>query len=113
MSSIGAISSVGASSAAGGAQAAGAGGGIGNANEAFPAGNSGTSKPTGNGGLGPNRGITSNMSTRDFVTLAQKASGGGNMKDIKEMIKVMLALQILEETMEAVGEIIDNFITNE
>ena len=38
------------------------------------------------------------------------SSSGGGMKDLKEMINMVLALQILQKTMEAVSEIIDNFV---
>jgi hypothetical protein len=38
------------------------------------------------------------------------SSSGDNMKNVKDMINMVLALQLLEKTMEAVGEIVDNFI---
>ena len=89
---------------------------------AAPAG--GSSKPSGPAGgsvspsaptgqPGANRGMLSNMPSSDFVSLTQKmSSSGDNMKSVKDMINMVLALQLLEKTMEAVGEIVDNFIGN-
>ena len=76
--------------------------------------------PTSGGeqGNGPNafsdRGIDSNMSSKDFVTLTQRAeSSSGGMKDMKDMINMVLALQLLQKTMEATTEIIDNFFNSD
>jgi hypothetical protein len=65
----------------------------------FPAGQSTANNP--------------NMSTSDFVTLTQKiAKGGksGGLTDIMDMIKMIVALQILQKTVEATGKIIDSFM---
>jgi|TARA_R100000315_G_C5219850_1_gene131975 hypothetical protein len=78
-----------------------------------PSGPSGGSMPPSavGGQPGANRGMLSNMSSSDFVSLTQKmSSSGDNMKNVKDMINMVLALQLLEKTMEAVGEIVDNFI---
>tara|TARA_R110002096_G_scaffold392220_1_gene587146 strand:- start:3165 stop:3326 length:162 start_codon:yes stop_codon:yes gene_type:complete len=51
------------------------------------------------------------MSTRDFVSLTEQVSKGGNeTKDIMDMMKMIVALQIMQKTMEATGKIIDSFI---
>lgn len=114
MSTIGSVGAVGAGAGAGGAQATNPASqsnqkqGVASNNQAIPG--------LGNEqGAGPSsvssRGIDRNMSSKDFVTLTQKmSSSGGGMKDLKEMINMVLALQILQKTMEAVSEIIDNFV---
>jgi len=51
------------------------------------------------------------MSTKDFVSLLKGVNGtDDNMKNIKEMVKVMMALEILEKTMEAVSDILENVL---
>jgi len=114
MSTVGSIGAVGAGAGAAGAQTtkpispSGHDQGVGANNQPMP----GLGCEQGNGAsASPSRGIDSNMSSRDFVTLTQKmSSSGGGMKDLKEMINMVLAIQILQKTMEAVSEIIDNFI---
>jgi|TARA_R110000824_G_scaffold38491_4_gene117526 hypothetical protein len=55
--------------------------------------------------------LSNNMSTRDFVSLTEQVSKGGNeTKDIMDMMKMIVALQIMQKTMEATGKIIDSFI---
>ena len=55
-----------------------------------------------------------NMSTRDFVTLTEQVGKGANEpKDIMDMMKMVIALQILQKTLEATSEIIDSFISGE
>jgi len=51
------------------------------------------------------------ISTKDFISLLKGVNGtDDNMKNIKEMVKVMMALEILEKTMEAVSDIIENVL---
>jgi len=114
MSTIGSIGAVGAGANAGGAQATNP---ASSSNQKQGATSDNLAVPgSGNDqGIGPSavssRGIDSNMSSKDFVTLTQKmSSSGGGMKDLKEMINMVLALQILQKTMEAVSEIIDSFV---
>ena len=57
--------------------------------------------------------IAEKISTKDFVSLTESMKGSGdNMKNIKEMVKVIMALQILEKTMEATADIIENVLGN-
>ena len=114
MSTIGSIGAVGAGANAGGAQATNP---ASQSNQKQGATSDNLAVPgSGNDqGIGPSavssRGIDSNMSSKDFVTLTQKmSSSGGGMKDLKEMINMVLALQILQKTIEAVSEIIDSFV---
>lgn len=59
------------------------------------------------------RPVAEKLSTKDFVSLTESMRGSdGNMKSIKEMIKVIMALQILEKTMEATADIIENVLGN-
>ena len=54
------------------------------------------------------------MSTRDFISLAEQVGKGNNeTKDIMDMMKMIVALQIMQKTMEATGKIIDSFIKGE
>jgi hypothetical protein len=64
--------------------------------------------------LGPNFDpITERMSTKDFVSLSQGIAGTEDpMKTIKDMMKLIMALQILEKTMEATADIIENVLGN-
>ena len=50
------------------------------------------------------------ISTSDFVTLTQKTQSGEKctMKDAKDMLKAIVALQILQKKVEATQEILEN-----
>ena len=55
--------------------------------------------------------MTERMSTKDFVTLSQGVGGiDDSMKTIKDMMKIIMALQLLEKTMEATADIIENVL---
>tara|TARA_R100000005_G_C5001317_1_gene208469 strand:- start:2871 stop:3248 length:378 start_codon:yes stop_codon:yes gene_type:complete len=62
--------------------------------------------------LGPSfDSMTERMSTKDFVTLSQGVGGiDDSMKTIKDMMKIIMALQLLEKTMEATADIIENVL---
>ena len=58
-------------------------------------------------------GKSDGMSTSNFVSLSQQAKGTDTaMKDTKDMINMVLALQLMEKVMEAVGEILDKFVND-
>ena len=73
------------------------------------ANNSNHAQPT---GISSNS--SDNMSTRDFISLAEQVGKGNNeTKDIMDMMKMIVALQIMQKTIEATGKIIDSFIKGE
>ena len=108
--SVGAISAVGDTGAASAAQSPAS------ARKPADSGNS-ISMPQGNQSQSSGAGMTSacnnNMSTSDFVTLTQKVANGnksGGITDTMDMIKMVVALQILQKTLEATSKIIDSFM---
>lgn len=106
MSSVGSIGAVGASPAAAGtgAQKSAAGG------SAAKTGG-GVTSPAGTGGISC-RGMYSNMSSNDFVSLTQKmGKNNGGLVDPKQMVNVILALELLQKVAEATGELIDKMIS--
>ena len=109
--------SVGAVGAVGGASPTGAAQSPASAQRPAAVGNSdGASKSGGHQAVGspnicdPNQ----NMSTRDFVSLTEQVGKSANEpKDIMDMMKMVIALQIMQKTLEATGKIIDSFIKGE
>ena len=106
--------SVGAIGAVGGAAPASAAQSPAGAQKPAAAGSSaGASKSGGQQAAGspnicnPNQ----NMSTRDFVSLTEQVGkSASEPKDIMDMMKMVIALQIMQKTLEATSEIIDSFI---
>jgi hypothetical protein len=106
MSSVGSISAVGTAPAAAGtgAQKSSGAGSV--------AKTGGGSTPTAGTGGVSSRGMCSNMSSNDFVTLTQKMSkNNGGLVDPKQMVNVILALELLQKVAEATGELIDKMIS--
>tara|TARA_R100000008_G_C3586349_1_gene172677 strand:- start:2916 stop:3248 length:333 start_codon:yes stop_codon:yes gene_type:complete len=109
--SVGAVGAVGAASPASPAQSSAT------AQKPAAAGSSaGASLPNSQQAAGspnlcdPNQ----NMSTSDFVSLTEQVGKSANEpKDIMDMMKMVIALQILQKTLEATSEIIDSFINGE
>lgn len=65
-----------------------------------------------------NASMCSSMSTQDFVSLSNLAvspieGDAGNMKDLKDMVKMVVALQILQKVAEATSEVIDDFFSSD
>lgn len=59
------------------------------------------------------------MSTQDFVSLSNLSDspmgeeGLSGMKDLKDMMKMVIALQILQKVVEATSEVLDDFISGD
>lgn len=109
MSSVGSISAVGNAASTSGVGAQKGTGGEAAVQSAPVAGNA----P--DGGAVSSRGMYSNMSSNDFVTLSQKMSesseSNGGLIDPKKMIGIVLALELLQKVVEATGELIDSMIS--
>jgi hypothetical protein len=107
--SVESIGAVGSSPSVGGA------GAIGGA-KASPSNNTGGSaptaaptKPSGNGGQVD---MCKNMSTSNFISLTEQVNGASSsgMPDAEKMIQAVLALELLEKVVEAVGQVLENIL---
>ena len=103
------IESIGAIGASPGVGAMGAKGGVKSSsggNEAVSSPKAAPSSPSGNGGVAD---MCKNMSTSNFVTLSQQVNGAskGGAPDAEQMVQAILALQLLEKVVEAVGQVLE------
>jgi len=116
--SVGAIGAVGGASPAGASQGAAAsqkpastGQSAGGSNPTSQTEQSNHAQPAGSS---PYCDSKSNMSTSDFVSLTEQVGKGGNEpKDAMDMMKMVVALQIMQKTLEATSKIIDSFISGD
>lgn len=68
----------------------------------------GTNGHSNNTGLA-NTSMAQNMSTCDFIGLTQRAGSNSNsMENVQNMIMMVVALELLEKTMEITKELLDN-----